>query len=123
MSNTERRPRLTAARKFELYLATRSPDAPLGEILRQYGVHLDDLRVIERTVESAALAGLKAQSRHGRQPNDLSPERVQQLEQELAEKTRALAELGVSFALLEKKERAESRSRSRANDSRRRNAR
>jgi hypothetical protein len=123
MSNTERRPRLTAARKFELYLATRSPDAPLGEILRQYGVHLDDLRVIERTVESAALAGLKAQSRHGRQPKDLSPERVQQLEQELAEKTRALAELGVSFALLEKKERAESGSRSRANDSRWRNAR
>ena len=66
MSKTERRPRLTTARKFELYLATRSADAPLGEILRQYGVHLDDLRAIERVVESSALAGLKAQSRHGR---------------------------------------------------------
>jgi hypothetical protein len=73
-------------------------------------------------VESSALAGLKAQSRHGRQPTDVSPERVQQLEQELAEKTRALAELGVSFALLEKKDRAESRSRSQAKGSRRRNA-
>ena len=31
MSKTERRPRLTAARKFELYLATRSADAPLGK--------------------------------------------------------------------------------------------
>ena len=122
MSKPERRPRLTAARKLELYLATRSADAPLGEILRQYGVHLDDLRAIERVVESSALAGLKAQSRHGRQPTDVSPERVQQLEQELAEKTRALAELGVSFALLEKKERAESRSRSQAKGSRRRNA-
>jgi hypothetical protein len=40
----------------------------------------------------------------------------------LAEKTRALAELGVSFALLEKKDRAESRSRSQAKGSRRRNA-
>ena len=57
MSKTERRPRLTAARKLELYLATRSADAPLGEILRQYGVHLDDLRAIERVVESSALAG------------------------------------------------------------------
>ena len=66
MSKTERRPRLTTARKFELYLATRSADAPLGEILRQYGVHLDDLRAIERVVESSALAGLKAQSRQGR---------------------------------------------------------
>jgi transposase len=103
-------------------LATRSPDAPLGEILRQYGVHLDDLRTIERIVESSALAGLKAQSRHGRRPTDVSPERVQQLEEELAEKTRALAELGVSFALLEKKDRAESRSRSRAKGSCRRNA-
>ena len=122
MSESKRRPRLTAARKFELYLATRSPEAPLGEILRQYGVHLDDLRAIEQTVESSALAGLKAQARHGRLPTDLSPERVQQLEQEVAEKTRALAELSVSFTLLEKKERAESRSRSRANAPRRRNA-
>jgi hypothetical protein len=120
MSKSERRPRLTAARKFELYLATRSPEAPLGEILRQYGVHLDDLRAIEQTVESSSLAGLKAQARHGRLPTDVSAERVQQLEQEVAEKTRALAELSVSFTLLEKKERAESRSQ--ANAPRRRNA-
>jgi transposase len=84
-------------------------------------VHLDDLRAIEQTVESSALAGLKAQARRGRLPTDLSPERVQQLEQEVAEKTCALAELSVSFTLLEKKERAESHSRSRANASRRRN--
>jgi len=90
MSKSESRPRLTAARKFELYLATRSTDAPLGEILRQYSVHLDDLRAIEHTVESSALAGLKAQSRHGRPSTDLSPARVQQLEQELAEKTHGL---------------------------------
>ena len=123
MSKSEQRPRWTAARKFELYLATRSPEAPLGEILRQYGAHLDDLRAIEQTVESSALAGLKAQARHGRQPSDLSVERVQQLEQEVAEKTRALAELGVSLALLEKKERAESRSHCRANGSRQRSGR
>ncbi len=120
MSKAESRPRLTAARKLELYLATRSPEAPVGEILRQYGVHLDDLRQIERVIEDSALAGLKAQARHGRQPTDLSPERVQQLEQELAEKTRALAELSISFTLLEKKDRAESRASMPANGSRRR---
>jgi hypothetical protein len=118
MSKSERRPRLTAARKLELYLATRSPDAPVGEILRQYGVHLDDLRQIERVIENSALAALKAQARHGRLPTDLSPERVQQLEQELAEKTRALAELSISFTLLEKKDRAESRASMRVNGSR-----
>lgn len=67
------------------------------------GVHLDDLRAIERVVESSALAGLKAQARHGRQPTDLSPERVRQLEQEVAEKTRALAELSVPYTWLEKR--------------------
>jgi len=118
MSKSERRPRLTAARKLELYLATRSSEAPVGEILRQYGVHLDDLRQIERVIENSALAALKAQARHGRLPTDLSPERVQQLEQELAEKTRALAELSISFTLLEKKDRTESRASMPANGSR-----
>jgi len=33
-----------AGRKLELYQATRAPEAPVGEILRQYGLHLDDLR-------------------------------------------------------------------------------
>jgi transposase-like protein len=122
MSKSESRPRLTAARKLELYLATRAPEAPVGEILRRYGVHLDDLRQIARVIESSALAALKAQARHGRPPTDLSPERVQQLEQELAEKTRALAELSISFTLLEKKDRAESRASTPANDSRRRSS-
>ena len=120
MSKSESRPRLTAVRKLELYLATRAPEAPVGEILRHYGVHLDDLRQIERVIESSALAALKAQARHGRPPTDLSPERVQQLEQELSEKTRALAELSISFTLLEKKDRAESRASTPANGSRRR---
>ncbi len=56
MSKSERRPRLTAVRKSELYLATRSPNAPLGEILRHYEVHLDDLRATEQIVEGSALA-------------------------------------------------------------------
>jgi hypothetical protein len=114
---------LTAQRKLELYLATRAPDAPVGEILRQYNVHLDDLREIERTIESAALAALKVNGHHGRLPSDVSPERVLALEQELSEKTRALAELSVAFTLLEKKERDESQRASPAGRSRRRRAR
>lgn len=109
MSKTESRPRLTAARKFELYLATRGATAPVGELLRQYGVHLPDLRAIEHTVERAALAGLKGHGHHRLPAVDLSPAQTQQLQQELAEKTLALAELSVSYTLLEKKDRAESR--------------
>ncbi len=121
-SHAKRALRLTAQRKFELYLATRPADAPRGELVRQYGVHLDDLRHIEQTVESAALAALKAQGRHERLPREVSPARVLQLEQELGEKTAALAELSVAYTLLEKKERAVSPASSRASGSRRRRA-
>ena len=115
--------RLTAQRKLELYLATRAPEAPVGEILRQYGLHLDDLRQIEQTIESAALAALKVHGRHGRLPTDVTPERLLRLEQELTEKTRALAELSVAFTVLEKKEREDSRPANRDGQSRRRHAR
>jgi hypothetical protein len=123
MTKSKSTQRLTAQRKLELYLATRAPDAPVGEILREYGLHLDDLREIEQTIESAALAALKVNGRHGRLPSDVSPERVLQLEQELGEKTRALAELSVAFTVLEKKEREESQRVSPASRSRRRRAR
>jgi hypothetical protein len=123
MTKSKSTQRLTAQRKLELYLATRAPDAPVGEILREYGLHLDDLREIEQTIESAALAALKVNGRHGRLPSDVSPERVLQLEQELGEKTRALAELSVAFTVLEKKEREESQLVSPASRSRRRRAR
>ena len=116
-------PRLTAQRKLELYLATRAPEAPIGELLRQAGVHLDDLREIERTIESASLAALKVKGRHGRLPTDVSPERLLQLEQELHEKTTALAELSVAYTLLEKKERVIWPTSPPANGSRRRRGR
>ena len=116
-------PRLTAPRKLELYRATRAPEAPLGELLRQAGVHLDDLRQIEQTIESAGLAALKAKGRHGRLPTDVSPERVLQLEQELQEKTTALAELSVAYTLLEKKDRMVLPNSAPANGSRRRRSR
>lgn len=127
MTTTKVKPaqRLTAQRKLELYLATRPAEAPVGEILRQYSLHLDDLRQIEQTIESAALAALKVKSRHGRLPTAarVSPERLLRLEQELTEKTRALAELSVAFTVLEKKEREDSRLANLASPSRRRRAR
>lgn len=54
----EGKKRLTAQRKLELYLETRQKDANLGEILRRYGVHLNDLRRIEAVVKRAALEAL-----------------------------------------------------------------
>ena len=88
--------------RFELYRRATVITPNLAEALaaaRMTGGHL------EQTVERAALAALKAQGRHSRLPTDVTPERVQHLEQELSEKTQALAELSVAFTLLEKKER------------------
>jgi hypothetical protein len=55
-------------------------------------------------------------------PTDVSPERLLQLEQELHEKTTALAELSVAYTLLEKKERRVSPDSRPANGSRRKRA-
>ena len=102
--------RMTAQRKLEVYRKTRDANAPIGEILREYGLHLDDLRQIEATVESAALAALKVHGSHHKLPRavDVTPERVARLEQEIREKTQALAELSVAFITLEKKDRLSS---------------
>lgn len=105
MTETRRPQKLTAQKKFKLYLETRAPDAPIGEIIQRHGIYLDDLRHIEQVVESSAVAGLEADGGKRRLPNLVTPEYVAQLEAELAEKTTALAELSVSYALLEKKER------------------
>lgn len=103
----EQRKRLTARRKFELYLETRQKDANVGEILRRYGVHLNDLRQIEAAVERAATAALTGpRSKSHRGVNAEAPVEVAELQQELARKEQALAELMVEHALLKKSERS-----------------
>jgi transposase-like protein len=119
MTETERPQRLTAQKKFKLYLETRLPNAAVGEIIRRYGIHLDDLRQIEQVVESAAIAGLKATGRKQRLPDVVTPERIAQLQAEVAEKTTALAELSVAYTLLEKKVRPASNAHLRVASSRR----
>ena len=54
-----KRRRLTARRKFEIYLETKKEGAKIGEILRREGIHLNDLRAIEEQVERGAIGALK----------------------------------------------------------------
>lgn len=97
--------RLTAERKFRIFLETRKPDAPIGEILRRYGLTLEDLRAIEEAVESSAIAGLKVRAGHRKSMGPPSAEEHEQLCRELREKERALAELTLEYTLLKKNER------------------
>lgn len=100
----DQKKRLTARRKFEIYLATRGEDAPVGEILRKYGLHLNDLREIERTIEGSAIEALKSRNskRKGDQP--VSAEEHRAVVLELQRKEKALSDITVEFTLLKKKD-------------------
>lgn len=101
--------RLTARRKFEVYLAAQKNPEKLGEVLRRYGLHLNDLRAIEVTVEAAAVEALKVRRNgSGGRSGTRGPE-YEALVQELSEKEQALAEMTLQYALLRKSERSASR--------------
>ena len=102
--NQERPKRLTAQRKFQIYLETRAPDAPVGEIIRRNGLMLADLREVEETVEQAAIAALKINGTRKALPADVPPEEYARVANELQEKVKALADLTVEYQLFKKKQ-------------------
>jgi len=100
----EGRQRLTAKRKFQVYLETRAPGANVGEVLRRFGLHVNDLRRIESAVEWAAVEALRSR-RAGNghaEPEGVSAEEYAGLVRELQEKEHALAQLMVEYTLLKK---------------------
>lgn len=115
--------RLTAERKFRIFLETRGTEAPVGEVLRRHGLTLEDLRAIEAAVESAAIAGLKVRAGHRTFKAPVPPEEHERVCRELQEKERALAELSVEYTLLKKNERSGSISDGAGRPSRRRRGR
>lgn len=115
--NQERPKRITAQMKFKLYMETRSQDAPVGEILRRYGLLLPDLREIEETVEQAAISALKMNGAHKSLPTEVSPEEHVRVLQELQQKEKALADLTVDYQLLKKNQILESELARRAKSS------
>jgi transposase-like protein len=101
----EQRGRLSAKAKFEIYLETRAKDANVGEVLRRYGLHVNDLHKIEAVVEAAAVEALKRRN-NGRPGGENEDPEYAELVRELREKERALAELTVEYTLLKKRERS-----------------
>jgi transposase-like protein len=96
--------RLTARRKFELYLETRAPGANVGEILRRYGVHLDTLRRIETAVERASVGALKTRRDGNGLRGPVDPGEHAALKEHLTRTERALGQLLVEYTLLKKSE-------------------
>jgi len=106
-----KRRRLTAKRKFEIYMEVKKEGAKIGEILRREGIHLNDLRVIEEQVERGAIGALKMKGPGRTIRKKVDPIEHDQLKQELREKEKALSDLLVEHSLLKKRDALESRAR------------
>lgn len=97
--------RLTAKRKFEIYLETKKDGAKIGEILRREGIHLNDLREIEELAERGAIGSLKSRGPGRLMRRKIDPLEYEQLKQELKDKEKAMSDLMVEYSLLKKSER------------------
>jgi transposase-like protein len=106
-----KRRRLTAKRKFEIYLETKEEGAKIGEILRREGIHLNDLREIEELVERGATSALKMKGPGRTTRKKIDPIEYDQLKHELQEKEKAMSDLMVECSLLKKSDCLASRAR------------
>jgi transposase-like protein len=104
-----KRKRLTAKRKFEIYLESKQPGAKIGEIVRREGIHLNDLREIEELVERGAIGALKSRGTGRGQRKRVDPLEHEYVKRELQEKEKALSDLLVEYTLLKKNERLASK--------------
>ena len=97
-----RRKKLTAREKWQLYQETNAKDAPIGEILRRHGLYSSELTKIRKHVEEAALKEL-GRRRYSRKPETVSYEEYAKIKKELANKEKALAQMGEEYLILKKK--------------------
>jgi len=104
-----KRVRLTADRKFKIYLETKQPGAKTGEILRREGIYLNDLREIEELVERGAIGALKSKGAGRGIRKRIDPLEYEQVKRELREKERAMSDLMVEYTLLKKSDQLESK--------------
>lgn len=103
MNDIKKRRYLSAQQKWQVYQECQQPDAKVGEILRRHGLYSSDLHRIRSIVEEGALEAL-TNSVPGRKRNQTVPkEQYNQLQDELDEKRKALAEMSVLFTSLKKK--------------------
>ena len=85
----KKRRRLSAEKKFQIFLEAQHPSQPIGEMLRREGLFSTDLARIRQQVRDGALQRLSAKP--GRQPETVSREAYAALQEELQQKERALA--------------------------------
>lgn len=96
-----KRKKLTAQEKWQVFLETSIKDAPVGEILRRYGVYSSELTKIRRQVESGALKELGF-NRNSKKMQTIPYAQYVKLEAELTAKEKALAQMSEEYLVLKK---------------------
>ena len=95
------RRKLSAEKKFQIYLEAQRSDQPVGDILRREGLYATDLTRIRDQVREGALERLSA--RPGKRPQMVPRESYEALKQALEKKERALAEYAMELTIMQKK--------------------
>lgn len=101
-STGKKRKKFTAQEKWQVFLETSVRNAPIGEILRRYGLYSSELTRIRRQVETGALKEL-GENRNCKKTQTVSYKDYAKLEAELLAKEKALAQMGEEYLLLKKR--------------------
>jgi len=88
-------------KKYQIFLEAQSDNTPVGEILRREGIYSTDLARIRQKVKQGALERLA--DRPGGRRKTVPLDDYEALKRELEEKERALADMAVQLAILQKK--------------------
>lgn len=101
--NTQNRQlkKLSAEKKYQIFLEAQRQDKTAAEILRREGLYSTDLARIRQHVKEGALERLKAKP--GRKTQTVSLQDYQELKSDLEKKERVMAEMSVELMVLKKK--------------------
>jgi len=94
--------KLSPQEKWQIFMESSIKDAPVGEILRRYGLYSSDLTRIRRQVEAGALKELGG-NRNCKKTQTVSYKEYAKLEAELSAKEKALAQMGEEYLFLKKR--------------------
>lgn len=93
--------KLSAEKKYQIFLEAQRQDKTAAEILRREGLYSTDLARIRQQVKEGALERLNAKP--GRKQPNVSDQDYKNIKSELEEKERVMAEMSVELMVLRKK--------------------
>jgi transposase-like protein len=96
----KRRKRLTAEKKFDIFLETTKAETNVGEVLRREGIYASDLSRYRKLIKESAIEGLKSSIKRG--PSD-EERRIAQLEEEIRKRDEVIAQISMERMILAKK--------------------